>query len=122
MLGSGGMIVMDEDTCMVWTLAVILKFYAHESCGQCTPCREGTGWIRNLVYRLEAGGGTPRDLEKLLSICKNMIGTTICVLSDAAAMPTESFIKKFRSEFEAHVGAGRCPIRGQTSHFLVSAH
>jgi NADH-quinone oxidoreductase subunit F len=122
MLGSGGMIVMDEDTCMVWVLAVILKFYAHESCGQCTPCREGTGWIRDLVYRLEAGGGTAADLDKLLGICTNMIGTTICVLSDAAAMPTESFIKKFRREFEAHVGAGRCPIRGASSHFLAAKH
>ncbi|MCA9729080.1 MAG: NADH-quinone oxidoreductase subunit NuoF [Candidatus Eisenbacteria bacterium] len=122
MLGSGGMIVMDEDTCMVWTLAVILKFYAHESCGQCTPCREGTGWIRNLVYRLEAGGGTAQDLDKLLSITKNMMGTTICVLADAAAMPTESFLKKFRREFEAHAGAGRCPIRGASSHFLTAAH
>src|SRR5690606_28645776 len=122
MLGSGGMIVMDEDTCMVWVLAVILKFYAHESCGQCTPCREGTGWIRDLVYRLEAGGGTAADLDKLLSICTNMIGTTISVLSDAAAMPTESFIKKFRREFEAHVGAGRCPIRGKSSHFLAAKH
>ncbi len=122
MLGSGGMIVMDEDTCMVWALAVILKFYAHESCGQCSPCREGTAWIRNLVFRLESGHGTSADLDKLLSICDNMMGTTICVLSDAAAMPTESFIRKFRTEFEAHVGAGRCPIRGKSSHFLESVH
>jgi NADH-quinone oxidoreductase subunit F len=113
MLGSGGMIVMDEDTCMVWALAVIEKFYAHESCGQCTPCREGTGWLKRLLYRMEAGGGTPADLEKILSITRNMIGTTICVLSDAAAMPAASFVTKFREEFERHVGAGACPIRRQ---------
>jgi NADH-quinone oxidoreductase subunit F len=111
MLGSGGMIVIDEDTCMVWLLAVIEKFYAHESCGQCTPCREGTGWLKSLIYRLEAGGGSPGDMEKILSVTRNMIGTTICVLSDAAAMPAASFVTKFRSEFERHVGAGSCPIR-----------
>ncbi|MDM7915982.1 MAG: NADH-quinone oxidoreductase subunit NuoF [Candidatus Eisenbacteria bacterium] len=111
MLGSGGMIVIDEDTCMVWALSIIEKFYAHESCGQCTPCREGTGWLRDLVSRLEAGGGTPGDMDKILSITRNMIGTTICVLSDAAAMPAASFVQKFRPEFEAHVGAGRCPLR-----------
>ena len=118
MLGSGGMIVLDEDTCMVWALAVLEKFYAHESCGQCTPCREGTGWLRDLIYRLEAGGGSRGDLDKILSITRNMIGTTICVLSDAAAMPSASFVSKFRAEFEAHAGAGRCPIRGRGSYFL----
>jgi len=122
MLGSGGMIVMDETTCMVWALAVIEKFYAHESCGQCTPCREGTGWLRDILYRLEAGNGRAPDLDKLLSISKNMIGTTICALSDAAAMPAESFIRKFRGEFEAHVGAGRCPIRGRSAYFLAATH
>ena len=105
------MIVIDEDTCMVWALSVLEKFYAHESCGQCTPCREGTGWLRDLVTRLEHGGGTPGDMDKILSITRNMIGTTICVLSDAAAMPAASFVTKFRDEFEMHVGAGRCPIR-----------
>jgi NADH-quinone oxidoreductase subunit F len=122
MLGSGGMIVLDDETCMVWALAVLEKFYAHESCGQCTPCREGTGWLRDLLYRLEAGGGAPGDLEKILSIAGNMIGTTICVLADAAAMPAASFVRKFRGEFEAHVGAGRCPIRGRAAHFLDQAH
>jgi NADH-quinone oxidoreductase subunit F len=116
MLGSGGMIVIGEDTCMVWALAVLEKFYAHESCGQCTPCREGTGWLRELVTRLERGGGSQGDLDKILSITRNMIGTTICVLSDAAAMPAESFVRKFHHEFEMHVGAGRCPIRHATAH------
>ncbi len=122
MLGSGGMIVLDEDTCMVWALAVIEKFYAHESCGQCTPCREGTGWLRDLIYRLEAGGGTSGDMDKILSITRNMIGTTICVLSDAAAMPAASFVQKFRGEFDAHVGAGRCPIRRRAAYFLHEGH
>ena len=122
LLGSGGMIVMDEDTCMVWALSVLHKFYSHESCGQCTPCREGTGWLKNIVYRLETGEGKQADLDKLLSIAGHMKGTTICFLSDSAAMPTESFVTKFRGEFEAHVGAGRCPIRGKTAHFLTAAH
>jgi len=122
MLGSGGMIVLDEDTCMVWALAVLEKFYSHESCGQCTPCREGTGWLRDLVYRLEEGGGTAGDMDKILSITRNMMGTTICVLSDAAAMPAASFVTKFRGEFEAHVGAGRCPIRGKKAYFLERKH
>jgi NADH-quinone oxidoreductase subunit F len=122
MLGSGGMIVLDDQTCMVWALAVLEKFYAHESCGQCTPCREGTGWLRNLVYRLEAGQGKPGDMEKILSITRNMLGTTICVLSDAAAMPAASFVQKFRGEFEAHVGSGSCPIRRKSAHFLHAQH
>jgi NADH-quinone oxidoreductase subunit F len=122
MLGSGGMIVLDEDVCMVWALAILEKFYAHESCGQCTPCREGTGWLRDLLYRLESGGGKQGDMDKILSISRNMIGTTICVLSDAAAMPAASFVQKFRGEFEAHVEAGRCPIRGRGSYFLAAAH
>jgi len=110
MLGSGGMIVIDDSACMVRALATIEKFYAHESCGQCTPCREGTGWLRDLVMRIESGGGTPADLDKIMSITRNMIGTTICVLSDAAAMPAASFVTKFRDEFARHIGAGRCPI------------
>jgi NADH-quinone oxidoreductase subunit F len=123
MLGSGGMIVIGDDTCMVWALSILEKFYAHESCGQCTPCREGTGWLRDLVTRLEAGGGTHADMDKILSITRNMIGTTICVLSDAAAMPAASFVTKFRAEFEQHVGAGRCPMRSAreaASHGMVS--
>ena len=115
MLGSGGMIVLDDETCMVRALATLEKFYAHESCGQCTPCREGTGWLRDLIYRIESGGGTPGDLEKIMSITRNMIGTTICVLSDAAAMPAASFVTKFRDEFVRHIGAGRCPIEGPSN-------
>ncbi|MBD3336873.1 MAG: NADH-quinone oxidoreductase subunit NuoF [Candidatus Eisenbacteria bacterium] len=113
MLGSGAMIVMDEDTCMVWALLILEKFYAHESCGQCTPCREGTEWMHRLVGRIERGEGTAEDLAKLEYVADTIGGTTICVLSDAAAMPAASFIKKFRGEFEEHIRLGRCPRRGE---------
>ena len=111
MLGSGGVIVMDEGTCMVKSLANLAHFYAHESCGQCSPCREGTGWARKILDRLEEGIGTPRDLELLLEIADNMMGKTICVLSDALAMPIQSFLKRFRGEFEEHIKLGKCPFQ-----------
>lgn len=110
LLGSCGIIVMDEDTCMVRALRIISHFYRHESCGQCTPCREGTGWLESLLTRLEEGGAVPRDLDLLLQVADNMMGNTVCVLADAAAMPTQSFVKKFRSEFEEHVRLGGCPL------------
>ena len=109
MLGSGGMIVIDETACMVRVLADLARFYAHESCGQCTPCREGCGWIRQICDRIEAGNGRAGDLEMMLSLAANMQGRTICVLADALAMPVQSFVTKFRDEFEAHLVAGRCP-------------
>ena len=101
MLGSGAMIVMDETTDMVWALDKLTHFYAHESCGQCTPCREGSGWIAELVHRISVGKGTSRDLEKLESIAVQVTGNTICVFSDANSMPVVSFLNKFRHEFEA---------------------
>ncbi len=101
MLGSGGCIVIGNDASMPELLKVLLQFYHHESCGQCTPCREGTGWLDMLLERLLAGEGRPKDLELLEHICSGMAGTTICVLADAAVMPTRSFLQKFRSEFEA---------------------
>ena len=107
MLGSGGVIVMDEDTDMVDALYNILRFYHHESCGQCTPCREGTGWIEKIVGRINAGYGRMEDLDLLLNICDEMVGKTICVLADAAAFPCESFTKKFRSEFEEKIRNGK---------------
>jgi NADH-quinone oxidoreductase subunit F len=110
LLGSCGIIVMDEDTCMVRALRIISHFYHHESCGQCTPCREGTGWLESLLTRLEEGGARPNDLDLLLQVADNMMGNTVCVLADAAAMPTQSFVKKFRSEFEEHVRLGGCPL------------
>jgi NADH-quinone oxidoreductase subunit F len=111
LLGSCGTIVMDEDTCMVRALRIIARFYRHESCGQCTPCREGTGWLERLLIGLEEGGAEERDLDLLLQIADNMMGNTVCVLADAAAMPTKSFVTKFRGEFEEHLRAGGCPQR-----------
>jgi len=103
MLGSGAVIVMAEDTCMVKVLARIADFYYEESCGQCTPCREGTSWMAHMLRRILHGAGTKADLDKLDSIAANIMGRTICALGDAAAMPVMSFIKHFRSEFEAYI-------------------
>ncbi|OGR51073.1 MAG: NADH oxidoreductase (quinone) subunit F [Elusimicrobia bacterium GWA2_62_23] len=107
MLGSGAVIVIPEGQCMVKLLQVLARFYHHESCGQCTPCREGCGWIEKILNRLEEGRGTARDIETLYSAADGMLGRTICPLADAMAMPVMSFVKKFREEFEAHA-AGRC--------------
>jgi NADH-quinone oxidoreductase subunit F len=106
MLGSGGVIVMDETTDMVDALYNILRFYHHESCGQCTPCREGTGWLEKIVGRIRAGHGRMEDLDLCLEICDMMVGKTICVLADAAAFPCESIIRKFRAEFEDRIRKG----------------
>ena len=109
MAGSGGVIVIPEGTCMVRALSVLMNFYAHESCGQCTPCREGTGWLRKIVGRIEAGKGRVGDVELILDLCDNMMGRTICPLSDAAAMPAQSFLWKFREEFDRHIADQKCP-------------
>jgi NADH-quinone oxidoreductase subunit F len=101
MLGSGGVIVMDEDTSMVKTLGNLAHFYAHESCGQCSPCREGTGWSEKILKRILEGEGRLEDLNTLKRIADNMAGKTICVLADALSMPIWSYLKHFRSEFEA---------------------
>ena len=110
MLGSAGVIVSDETVCMVDTALNLARFYAHESCGQCTPCREGCWWMVGILNRLEHGGGAMEDIGLLADICDNMLFKTICPLGDAAAMPVDSYIKKFREEFEAHVTGGGCPI------------
>ncbi len=110
MLGSAGVIVMDESTCMVKAAVRVMKFYADESCGQCTQCREGTEWAHRILTRLENGAGRRGDLELLLDICANMKGKTICPLSDAAAMPIESYIQKFYDEFAAHIQEQRCVV------------
>jgi NADH-quinone oxidoreductase subunit F len=112
MLGSAGVIVMDDSTCMVKAIRRITRFYAEESCGQCTQCREGTEWMYQILKRIENGAGRPGELETLLDICANMKARTICPLSDAAAMPVESYIQKFYAEFDAHVRERRCPISG----------
>lgn len=104
MLGSGAVIVMDETTCMVKALARLADFYFEESCGQCTPCREGTGWLARILHRLLQGKGTMRDIETLDSVAGNIMGRTICALGDAAAMPVQSFLEHFRQEFVDKVG------------------
>jgi len=112
MVGSAGVIVMNDSVCMVRALLNLMQFYAHESCGQCTPCREGTHWLKLIVERIEAGGGKPGDCDLILDVSGNIMGRTICPLGDAAAMPAISFVKQFRDEFEAHIEAGRCPLHG----------
>ena len=114
MMGTGGMLVMDENTDMVSFLRRITHFYHHESCGQCTPCREGTGWLEKTVTRIDAGEGNLRDLDLLLSICSNMEGRTVCALADAAAWPVKFTIERFRSEFEAKCKPGHFAL-GQGS-------
>ncbi|GMV59228.1 MAG: NADH-quinone oxidoreductase subunit NuoF [Burkholderiaceae bacterium] len=110
MLGSGAVIVMDETRCMVKCLERLSYFYFEESCGQCTPCREGTGWLYRVVHRIETGKGRPEDLDLLNSVADNIQGRTICALGDAAAMPVRAFIKHFRAEFEHHIEHKRCVV------------
>jgi NADH-quinone oxidoreductase subunit F len=95
---------------MVRALSVLMNFYAHESCGQCTPCREGTGWLAKIMGRIENGQGREGDLELVLDVCDNMMGRTICPLADAAVMPAQSFIWKFREEFDRHIKDKKCPF------------
>jgi NADH-quinone oxidoreductase subunit F len=110
MAGSGGVIVFDESVCMVRALSRIAKFYAEESCGQCTPCREGTAWMEGILEKIEAGHGSASDVERLEQLAGNIGGNTICALGDAAAMPVQSFVKKFKDEFLRHVTDRRCPF------------
>jgi len=110
MAGSGGVIVFDESTCMVRALARIARFYAEESCGQCTPCREGVPWMEGVLEKIEHGQGIAADLAKLEQMAGNIMGMTICALGDAAAMPVQSFLKKFKGEFLRHIEERRCPF------------
>jgi NADH-quinone oxidoreductase subunit F len=110
MLGSGAVIVMDETTCMVKALERLSYFYFEESCGQCTPCREGTGWLYRMVNRIETGKGRLEDLDRLVSVSNNIQGHTICALGDAAAMPVKAMIQHFRAEFEHHIEHKRCLV------------
>ena len=110
MLGSGAVIVMDEDVCMVKALERLAYFYHEESCGQCTPCREGTGWLYQIIHRIENGLGRPDDLEILDSIGNQMTGRTICALAEAAVFPVRSFTKHFRAEFEYHIEHKKCLV------------
>lgn len=109
MLGSAGIVVISEDYCVVKLLGRITKFYEHESCGQCTPCREGCRWMEDILHRIEHGHGREQDLALLLEVADNINGKTLCALGDAAAGPVMSFVKKFRADFEAHIRGGQCP-------------
>jgi NADH-quinone oxidoreductase subunit F len=115
MLGSGAVIVMDETRCMVKSLQRLSYFYAHESCGQCTPCREGTGWLSKMVDRIETGHGRPDDLALLDNVAENIMGRTICALGDAAAMPVRGMLKHFRHEFVHHIEHKTC-MAGTNEH------
>ena len=110
MLGSGAVIVMDETTCMVKALERLSFFYFEESCGQCTPCREGTNWMYRVIHRIENGQGRTDDLDLLGSVTTNIMGRTICALGDAASMPVQSFIKHFRDEFAYHIEHKKCLV------------
>ena len=114
MLGSGAVIVIDDSQCMVDCLGVLTHFYAHESCGQCTPCREGTGWLNKVLHSILEGKGRLQDIDLLVKVADNMKGKTICALSDAAALPVLSFVTKFRDEFEFYVREGRSKVKGTT--------
>lgn len=109
MLGSAGIMVVHEDFCVVRLIKRITRFYAHESCGQCTPCREGCKWMEDILERIENGHGREHDLGLLLEIADNINGKTLCALGDAAAGPVSSFVRKFRSDFETHIRGGKCP-------------
>jgi NADH-quinone oxidoreductase subunit F len=122
MLGSGAVIVMDDSNCMVDMLSVIMHFYHHESCGQCTPCREGTGWLNKVVGSIASGKGRLQDIQLVEKVAKNMMGRTICALSDAAAMPAISFVQKFRDEFEFFVREGRSKVRNEVRRHAQVHH
>ncbi|MFZ1939170.1 MAG: NADH-quinone oxidoreductase subunit NuoF [Terracidiphilus sp.] len=109
MLGSGGVVVIDDQTCIVEFALRTISFYAHESCGWCIPCREGTDWLKKSLTRVHAGFGAPNDIDNIQYLAENMLGRTFCPLGDAAAMPTIAFVKKFRKEFEDHLNGKPCP-------------
>ncbi len=109
MLGSGGVVVIDDQTCMVEFALRTIQFYQHESCGWCIPCREGTDWLKKSLTRFHAGFGTEKDIDNIQYLAENMMGRTFCPLGDAAAMPTLGFVKKFRKEFEDHLHGKPCP-------------
>jgi NADH-quinone oxidoreductase subunit F len=115
MLGSGAVIVIDERCCMVQLGLRVAQFYMHESCGKCTPCREGTRWQVQLLQKLEDGRAEQHELDLLLSVCDRILGKCLCPLGDAAAMPIASYVDKFRDEFQQHIDEGGCPFGGESS-------
>jgi NADH-quinone oxidoreductase subunit F len=121
MLGSAGVVVLDETVCMVEFALRTMKFYRHESCGWCIPCREGTDWLEKSLVRIHLGGGIDKDIDNIQYLAENMLGRTFCPLGDAAAMPTIAFVKKFRKEFEDHLNGKGCPYHHSLEHEAVLA-
>ncbi|HSA92230.1 MAG TPA: NADH-ubiquinone oxidoreductase-F iron-sulfur binding region domain-containing protein, partial [Terriglobales bacterium] len=123
-LGSGGVVVVDDATCMVKFAQRIIGFYQHESCGWCIPCREGTDWLKKTLTRFHAGGGLRKDIDNIQYLAENMLGRTFCPLGDAAAMPIISIVKKFRKEFEDHLEGRPCPYEahGAIERLSVLSH
>jgi len=115
MLGSGAVIVIDDRCCMVQLGLRVAQFYMHESCGKCTPCREGTRWMVQILKKIEDGRATQGELDLLLDVCDRILGKCLCPLGDAAAMPVASYVDKFRDEFQEHVDHGACPYGGESS-------
>jgi NADH-quinone oxidoreductase subunit F len=119
MLGSGGVVVLDDTVCMVEFALRTMKFYQHESCGWCIPCREGTDWLKKTLTRVHEGGGVAKDIDNIRYLAQNMLGRTFCPLGDAAAMPTIAFVDKFRKEFEDHLDGKPCPYAHQKEPALA---
>jgi NADH-quinone oxidoreductase subunit F len=115
MLGSGGVVVLDDRCCMVQLGLRVAQFYQHESCGKCTPCREGTRWMVDLLRKIEAGEAAQSELDLLLDVCDRILGNCLCPLGDAAAMPVASYVAKFRGEFQRHLDEGGCPFGGEST-------
>jgi NADH-quinone oxidoreductase subunit F len=109
MLGSASLIVLDEDTCIVRAAALMEEFFRHESCGKCTPCREGTSWLHMVLSRIEAGRGVPGDLDLLLSLSGEISGKVLCALGDFATSPVTATVQQYRDEYVAHIEGGQCP-------------
>ena len=124
MLGSGGVIILDDQTCIVKFALRTMRFYRHESCGWCIPCREGTDWLEKTLLRFHNGGGVAKDIDNMKYLAENMLGRTFCPLGDAAAMPTIAFVEKFRGEFEDHLEGRPCPFEksGTERPVMVEAH
>jgi NADH-quinone oxidoreductase subunit F len=122
LLGSAGLIVLDDSVCMVWLAMNLLHFYRHESCGKCTPCREGGDWLYKLLQRIESGEGQEKDLDLLFGVANNIVGKTLCAFGDAAATPVLTTMKLFRAEYEAHVREGQCtiPAEWRAKHALFA--
>ncbi len=121
MLGSGAVIVMDDRCCMVQLGLRVAQFYMHESCGKCTPCREGTRWMVSILRKIEEGDASQGELDLLLSVCDRILGNCLCPLGDAAAMPVASYVAKFRDEYQRHIDEGGCPFRGESTLDRVMA-